>query len=103
MTSDYDKYFPEETKLFYNIMSGYVNLNDTMYPEAFKLAQEALELSDRYNTIGNDASKLGSIKEAKKTDIKGFFYGRYRTLQLVHEHCRMIWGRGERETRERIR
>jgi len=98
--SSYDQYFPEESAQYYNLLIKYAKLTDENYLEAFQIAQEALILSDRFNTIANDAAKIASVKHGNKTDIKAFFYGRYRTLQLVHEHARSCWKSGNDRIRQ---
>jgi hypothetical protein len=89
--SSYDEYFPDESKDYYSVLLEYAQLTETNYSTAHKLALKSLILSDRYNTIGNDATKLDSIKTGAKTDRQKFFYGRYRVLREIHTHARMIW------------
>ena len=97
--SSYDEYFPEESAEYYSLLLAYARLTEENLTDAFWIAQKALILSDRYNTISNDAAKIDCIKDAKRTDIKAFFYGRYRTLQLCHEHARSIWKSGSDNAR----
>jgi len=85
--SSYDEYFLEESAAYYSLLFEYSELSDVDGKTAFKLAKRALVYADRYNTISNDASKLTNIKSATKGDMQKFFYGRYRTLHLMHEHC----------------
>ncbi len=93
--SSYDQYFPEESAEYYSLLLAYAKLKgDESFVDAFWIAQKALVLSDRYNTISTDATKLDTVKNGTRTDIKAFFYGRYRTLQLCHEHARIIWKSG---------
>ena len=85
--SSHDEYFPEESAAYYTLLFEYSKLSDVDGKTAFYLAKKALVFADRYNTISNDAAKLTNIKNATKSDIQKFFYGRYRTLHLMHEHC----------------
>jgi hypothetical protein len=97
--SSYDQYFPEESAEYYSLLLAYAKLKDESFIDAFWIAQKALILSDRYNTISTDAAKLDTVKNGNRTDIKAFFYGRYRTLQLCHEHARSIWKSGNDSAR----
>jgi hypothetical protein len=89
--SSYDDYFPEESAEYYNLVLAYAKLTDENHVGALQISQKALILADRYNTIGNDAAKLDSIKIGNKSDRQKFFYGRYRLLREVHNHARMMW------------
>jgi hypothetical protein len=89
--SSYDSYFPEETAHYYSLMLEYAKLTDENTKDALWIAQKALVLADRYNTISNDATKLDSIKTGIKSDKQKFFYGRYRILREIHNHARMMW------------
>ncbi|MDD5064991.1 MAG: hypothetical protein PHQ35_09590 [Phycisphaerae bacterium] len=84
--SSYDENFPEESAAYYGLLLKYAKLSDVDGNTACRIAIEALIYADRYNTIANDAAKLENIK-ATKGDMQKFFYGRYRTLHLMHEHC----------------
>lgn len=92
--SSYDEYFPEEAAEYYSLMLSYAKLTDECHVDALWIAQKALVLADRYNTISNDATKLDSIKHGIKTDRQKFFYGRYRILREIHNHARMMWRDG---------
>lgn len=97
--SSFDDYFPEESAEYYNLMLEYAKLTDENTTGALRVAQKALILADRYNTISNDATKLDSIKIGVKSDRQKFFYGRYRLLREVHTHARGMW----RDANENIR
>jgi len=84
--SSYDENFPEESASYYGLLLKYAKLTDVDGNTACRLAIEALIYADRYNTIANDAAKLENLK-GTKGDMQKFFYGRYRTLHLMHEHC----------------
>lgn len=97
MKSPYEDLTPEIQVLnrqYTKLMLDYVGIEDNNPVFAFQLAKEALFLSDEFITVQSQASKLGSVK-GSKGEIRDFFYQRYRTLQLAHEHCRMIWRAGE--------
>lgn len=101
MKSPYEDLTPEIQKLnrqYEKLMLEYVEIDDNNPSRAFELAKEALFLSDEFITVQSQASKLASAK-GEKSEIRDFFYQRYRTLQLAHEHLRAIWRVGE----ERIR
>lgn len=89
--SSYDDYFPDESMHYYSLMLAYASLTDENTKDALMIAQKALALADRYNTISNDATKLDSIKTGIKSDKQKFFYGRYRILREIHTHARTIW------------
>lgn len=92
--SSFDDYFPEESAEYYSLMLEYARLTDENTSGALKVAQKALILADRYNTISNDATKLDSIKIGIKSDRQKFFYGRYRILREIHTHARVLWKEG---------
>jgi hypothetical protein len=71
--SSYDDYFPEESAQYYSLMLEYARLTEENTNGALQIAQKALILADRYNTISNDATKLDSIKIGQKTDKQKFF------------------------------
>ena len=97
--SSYDDYFPEESAQYYSLILEYARLTEENTNGALQIAQKALLLADRYNTISNDATKLDSIKIGQKTDKQKFFYGRYRILREIHTHARVIWKEGNVESR----
>lgn len=97
--SSYDDYFPEESAQYYSLMLAYARLTDENTVDALWIAQKALILADRYNTISNDATKLDSIKTGIKSDKQKFFYGRYRILREIHTHARVLWKEGNADSK----
>ena len=97
--SCYDEYFSEEAREYYNVLYEYAHLSDNSFAKAHTIAIKSLILSDRYNTISNDANKLDSIKLGAKTDRQKFFYGRYRILREIHTHARVLWKAGEENSK----
>ena len=71
--SSYDDYFPEESAQYYSLILEYARLTEENTNGALQIAQKALILADRYNTISNDATKLDSIKIGQKTDKQNSF------------------------------
>ena len=97
--SVYDDYFPEEAAEYFEAIANYYKMTDEDRDGAFELSKITFVLSDRYNTISNDATKLDSIKYGQKTDKQKFFYGRYRLLREMHTHARMVWNSAKEEAR----
>lgn len=97
--SSYDDYFSEESAQYYSLMLAYARLTDENTVDALWIAQKALILADRYNTISNDATKLDSIKTGIKSDKQKFFYGRYRILREIHTHARVLWKEGNTDSK----
>lgn len=93
MKSNFEDLTPEIQTLnrqYNKLMLDYVGIEDNNPSLAFTLAKEALFLSDEFITVQSQASKLASAR-GEKGEIRDFFYQRYRTLQLAHEHLRAIW------------
>ncbi|NLD49898.1 MAG: hypothetical protein GX660_22375 [Clostridiaceae bacterium] len=97
--STFDEYFPEESAEYYSLLLQYAKLTEEDHVNALWIAQKALILADRYNTIGNDATKLDNCKHGIKTDRQKFFYGRYRILREIHTHSRVLWRAGEEDSK----
>lgn len=93
------------TDMFYDIFFEYAKIQDESYAQAYDLSVDALVLSENYVTLQTMAGKLAATAAADKNsgnkltkgDIQTYFYQQYRTLQYIHEHCRILWNRGEKQ------
>ncbi|AKN32404.1 hypothetical protein Ccar_16670 [Clostridium carboxidivorans P7] len=100
---DLDECFPEDIDQYYDLATQYINLTTEDCSHAFKLSQKAWVLADRWAAIAANAGKLAMNKDKKinKTDLKDYCYRKYRQMQYIHEHCRMIWNKGEDAQKEK--
>jgi len=96
MTKDSVK---EDVRQYNSLLERYSKLNSEDYTGAYDISQKALILSDRWNEIQVNANKL-DLGDLSKTDFQKWAYGRYRTMQLAHEHSRSIWRMGEQFARQ---
>jgi hypothetical protein len=84
----------EDVAQYNELLNAYSRITTEDYLTAFEISQKALVLSDRWNEIQVQAGK-NDIGELSKTDFQKWAYGKYRTMQLLHEHTRSIWRVGE--------
>lgn len=96
---EYDKLFPEDMKLYYEILERYLNLTDENFAGAFNLSKISLQMADRFSTLSLDASKLAFSSNVNKTDIKDFLYRKFKIMEYIHVSSRMTWCRGEERGR----
>ena len=82
--------FPEDVKLFNEVFGRYLDIVQEDGNEAFELAKLALALAERWSEIATNVRKV-TTSDYSKTDMKEWAYHKYRDMQFVHEHCRMIW------------
>jgi hypothetical protein len=98
--SIYETIFPEDCKQYRDIARRYMNLTTEDYISAFDVAQQSWVLAQRWSDIQSNAAQLAIEQNVRKTDLRDWAYQRYRQLQLMHEHARMIWKAGEDEARQ---
>lgn len=98
---DFNNYFPEDIKQFYDIANEFINLTPENYIKAFEISKRAWVLSDRWSCIAANASKLAAIKHCSKTDLYNYSYQKYRSLQYMHEFSRVLFNKGEQARREK--
>jgi hypothetical protein len=94
MKSHFEDLTPEIQTInesYFDLMADYLAIEDNNPSRAFTLARQALFLSESYITLQSEAGKLARAHGEPKNDMQQFFYQRYRTLQLAHEHLRAIW------------
>lgn len=92
--SDFQFVLPEDCIQYDNIFKRYMNIVPEDGDEAFYLAKTSLVLAQRWSEIQASAGKIvaaSNVNNIQKTDFKAWAYQRYRNLQLIHEHCRIIW------------
>ena len=99
--TDFDSLFPEDLSQYYDMANVYLNLGTEDYATAFEVSKKAWVLADRWANISANAGKLAGMKKVNKTDLKDYCYRKYRQMQYIHEHCRMIWNKGEQAEREK--
>ena len=92
---DIDKCFPDDIDQYYQIATDYLNLQTENPAGAFELSKKAWVLADRWSAIQANAGKLATMNGLSKTELKDYAYQKYRQMQLLHEHCRMVWRSGE--------
>lgn len=95
--TDFDDLFMEDIKQYYDLFTEYTRLVPEDYTRAYNLCIRALALADRWNDLSVSSGKLAKAKGESKTDLSKYIYGKYRQMQHIHEHCRMIWKVGEDE------
>jgi len=94
--SDFQLILPEDCGQYDEVFERYIDLATEDGDEAFYLAKTSLVLAQRWSEIQASTNKIVSMsdgdgKNVQKTDFKAWAYQRYRNLQLIHEHCRIIW------------
>ncbi|WP_246637651.1 hypothetical protein [Crassaminicella profunda] len=94
-TIELDDLFPEDIEKYCEIARNYMELTTENFAGAFEIAQKAWALADRWNDLQASASKLAAMKGVTKTELQKYCYGKYRQMQLIHEHCRSLWRVGE--------
>lgn len=92
---DFDKCFPEDMDQYYEIATSYLNLTTESFAQAFDISKKAWVLADRWANIAANAGKLATAHGENKTDLKDYCYRKYRQMQYIHEHCRILWRSGE--------
>ena len=98
--SQYEALYPEDSKQYREIAKEYLNLQTEDYSTAYEITQNAWALAQRWSDIQSNVSKTATEKGISKSELRDWAYQRYRQLQLMHEHSRMIWGIGEREMKK---
>lgn len=98
--SMYESIFPEDSQQYREISKRYLKLTTEDYRGAYEITQDSWALAQRWSDIASNVAKIAQESGVSKTDLKDWCYQRYRQLQLMHEHARMVWGIGEREARE---
>lgn len=98
---DFDKCFPEDMDDYYDIATTYLNIGTEDFVTAFDISKKAWVLADRWANIAANAGKLATMNVVNKTDLKDYCYRKYRQMQYIHEHCRMIYRIGENEVNQR--
>lgn len=100
--TELDKYFPEDTKQYYDLVEAFVSLTTEDHATAFELSKTAWGLADRWANIASNASKLALMhKDVNKTELKDYCYRKYQLLKYIHEFTRMLWNKGEQGERGR--
>ena len=92
--SDFQFILSEDCKQYDDIFERYMNIVPENGDEAFDLAKTSLVLAQRWSEIQASTGKIVAMANetsVQKTDFKAWAYQRYRNLQLIHEHCRIIW------------
>lgn len=93
--------FPQDIDLFYDIFQKFINLNDEDFVGAYVLSKKSLVMMARFSDLEVQASKLAfSNKNFNKTDIKTFCHYKYKVMEYVHTMARMVWSRGEKNSKE---
>jgi hypothetical protein len=97
--SIYEAIFPEDSKQYRSLAARYLKLTTVDYTSAFDITQRAWALAQRWSDIQSNVAQIATERGISKTDLRDWAYQRYRQLQLMHEHARMIWKLGEDEMR----
>ena len=95
--SIYETIYPEDSRQYRELAKRYMDINVDKYAEAFEITKKAWALAQRWSDIQSNASVVAIEHGVKKTELSAWAYQRYRQLQNLHEHARMVWGVGERE------
>lgn len=96
----YELIYSDDIIQYEELKVAYLETNDENLGGAFNLAQLALALSDRWSEIAYEVRKL-EAQHGKDVAFRDRAYERYRTLQEMHTHCRMMWGKAEERTKGR--
>ncbi|MCP4990534.1 MAG: hypothetical protein GY928_32180 [Colwellia sp.] len=93
--SDFQKVLPEDSKQYREVSERYMKLTTENGTEAYDLMKLSWNLAQRWSEIQASTSKIAAMDhvDIMKTDFKAWAYQRYRQMQLIHESCRMIWGK----------
>ena len=97
---DFDKLFADDISLYYDIATKYLNIGTEDFTTAFETCKEAWVLADRWANIAANAGKMAVMEGTSKTDLKDYCHRKYRQMQYVHEHCRMMYRIGENEIKQ---
>jgi hypothetical protein len=97
---DFDKLFADDISLYYDIATKYLNLGTEDFTTAFETCKEAWVLADRWANIAANAGKMATMEGTSKTDLKDYCHRKYRQMQYIHEHCRMMYRIGENEIKQ---
>jgi len=87
----------EVIEIYDGILKEFAEIDDVEFEKAYDLSKRALVLSDNFINLQLNAG-IVRIGDATKSDTQKLFYQKYRTLQLVHEFCRVLWNKGEKES-----
>ena len=98
--SIYETIYPEDSRQYRELAKRYMKINVDKFAEAFEITKKSWALAQRWSDIQSNASVVAVENDVKKTDLSTWAYQRYRQLQNLHEHARMVWGIGEREAKE---
>jgi hypothetical protein len=91
---EYDKLFPEDMKLFYEIIERFTSLTDENFAGAFKLSKDAVIMADRFSNLSLEASKLVLSSKFSRSEIREYVTRKYDILTSISTLARMIWARG---------
>lgn len=97
LKSDYEKRYPEETKILNDIYVRYNNLIEEDISGAFQLQKDALQAYFRWCAIKYDIKK--DLKRGQATAVKEWLEEKCSYLKYVHTSAKAIWLKAKEDLR----
>lgn len=94
---DYEKRYPEETKILNDIYSRYDNLTEEDISGAFKLQKDALQAHFRWSSIKYDIKK--DLKRGQATALKERLEDICSYLKYIHTSSKATWLKAKEDLR----
>lgn len=92
--SDFNTIFPEESKLYHELIEKFKNVSFEDGNTLFELSTDSLALADRWNEIYSQCRRgTHVVKDYDKaiTIMNQWSHNRYRTLVRMHEFTRTMF------------
>lgn len=84
----------DDIKQYDGLIRDFKVLDSSDYSSAYKLSQEALMQSDRWNEIMLNSVKYSKELDVTKSDFSNYAYQKYKILMKIHDFTRMVYRQG---------